>query len=164
MLFSIADYSVWEIFPWKAFTLFYAIALVLIVFPQSSRWWPLSSFSFFAKRGRWNGVATFCFVSIIAIPHYLATANPLQAQKSALATGRYASLVVSYDGQQPIKKVAWATFPETDLSFEGTKYEVPGSLHGSMELLPIIRSRLTQGHRYQLSISSNVILRIDNVP
>lgn len=163
MVFSVADYSVWEIFPWRIFALFYAIALVLIAYPKSSGWWPLSSFSLLAKLGRWNGIATFCFVSVIAVPHFLETANPLNAQKRALETGQYSNIEATYDGQKPDKKVAWATFPETDLSFGGAEYEVPGSLHGSVDLLPKIRSQLTPGDRYRLSISDNVILRIETV-
>ena len=161
MIFSVANTSIFEIFDWQMFSVFYGIAIVLIVFPGFSGFWPLSSFSFLKKRGRWNGVFTFLFVSIIAVPHLLLTLLPLKAQKTALLSNDFVILEAVFDGQQPDKEVAWATFPETSLSFGGNRYEVPGSLHGSLKLLPNIRSQLKRNTVYRLFISGDILLKIE---
>ena len=161
MVFSVADYSVWDIFSWEMFVFFYGIAIILFIFPKSSSIWPLSSFSFLAKFGRWNGVATFIFISLIAIPHFFGTASPLKTQKKALESGDFNIIEAAYNGQQPDKEIAWTSFSETTLLFDGTQYNVPGSLHGSIDLLPKVRSLLIAGQTYRLSISEGVILEIE---
>ncbi|MEL8056124.1 MAG: hypothetical protein AAGK66_08215, partial [Pseudomonadota bacterium] len=138
--------------------------LILIIFPKSSRIWPFSTFSLLPKRGRWNGVASFLFVSLIAVPHFLMTAHPLQEQKEVLLSGEFVTLEAIYDGQQPDREVAWTTFPETTLSFGGVQYDVPGSLHGSFTLLPNIRNDLDSGHKYRLMLSEDVIIQIEEMP
>ncbi len=163
MIFSVADISILEVFDWQMFAIFYGIAAALIAFPGLSGVWPLSSFSFLKKHGRWNGVVTSLFISLIAVPHFLVTALPLRAQKAALLSDDFEVIEAVFDGRQPDKHVAWATFPETTLSFAGKTYEVPGSLHGSMKLLPDIRKQLKKGEAYRLFLSDGVILKIQTV-
>lgn len=163
MLFSVIEYSVWEIFPWKLFAVFYGISIILIAFPQLSRWWPFSSFSLLSKLGRWNGIATFCLVTFISIPHFAMTSAPLAAQKKALNSGQYFIVEAVFDGARPEKSVAGVTIPETSLSFDGVQYDVPGSLHGSTTLLPEIRDQLKTGRYYRLSIFENTVLQIEVV-
>ncbi len=157
------EYSVWEIFPWKLFAIFYAIAILLFVFPKTSSLWPFSSFSLFSKLGRWNGFVLLCLVTIIAIPHFTGTSAPLATQKEALNSEQYFIVEAVFDGAPPEKSVAGVTLPETTLSFGGEQYEVPGSLHGSTKLLPKIRDQLTKGHRYRLSVFQNTVLQIELV-
>ena len=56
------------------------------------------------------------------------------------------------------------TVPEMTLTFDGVDYEVPGSLHGSIDLLRTIRSMLREGQVYRLCVAKGVILKIDTVP
>ena len=161
MIFSVTDISILEVFDWKGFAVFYGIAIVLMVFPGLSGVWPLSSFSFLKKCGRWNGVFTFLFVSLIAVPHFLGTALPLKAQKAALLSNDFEIVEAVFDGQQPDKKVAWGTFPETSLSFGSNTYQVPGSLHGILKLLPKISDQLQENTVYRLFIAGDVLLKIE---
>lgn len=160
MVFSVADYSVWDIFSWELFLISYGIAIILVIFPKSSSIWPLSSFSLLTKFGRWNGVAAFAFISIIAVPHFFGTYFPLQAQKEAFAADNFNIIEAVYEGRQPDKKIALQALPENTLLFDGEQYEVPGSLHGSVNFLPEIRGRLILGQTYKLSVSEGVILEI----
>lgn len=163
VIFSVDDYSVWEIYPVWMFSVFYTIAILLILFPRSSRVWPLSTFSFLSKYGRWNGVVTLVFVSLIAIPHFLMTNISLEKQKKALLLKNFTITNATFDGQQSDKKVGLATYPEPNLSFDGKSYEVTGSLHGSMTLLPEIRNQLQTGETYRLSIFEGVLLKIETL-
>lgn len=163
IIFSVADISILDVFDWQMFVIPYGIAAVLIAFPGLSRTWPLSSFSFLKKHGRWNGIVTLLFISLIAVPHFLATALPLRAQKAALLSNDFEVIEAIFDGRQPNRQVAWATFPEMSLSFAGNTYEVPGSLHGSMKLLPDIRGQLITNTIYRLFLSDGVILKIEAI-
>jgi len=163
MIFSINDISIWDVFsPW-IWILFYSISFVLIAFPNTSRIWPLSQFSFLKNSGRINGFVALIFVSLIAIPNFLVRVSALEKEKEALARNNFSLKKVKYDGRQAQQKVGFTTFPEMTLSFEGTAYNLPGSLHGGTELLPKIRDELKTDKLYNITISDGVILQINAV-
>ncbi len=162
MIFTIADLSVWDIFPWGLFVGGFGIAALLVVFPEIERVWPFSSFSFLGRLKRWNGVALACLVLVIAVPHFLATKLTLDAQQRALETGSFVVVEASFDGRKPDTQLAFSKFPETSLTFEGANYDVPASLHGSVSLLPKIRDELVPGAKYRLSVSGDTLLQIEN--
>lgn len=158
MIFSVIDMSLWDIFNWELFALFYVVAVAAIIVPSLSDAVSMISITPF-KKGRWNGLALFVLVSVIAVPHYVITANALHSEKQALLSGEYETRNVVYDGQGPDTKVAWATFPDTTLSFEGTVYEFPGSLHGTFRTEGL-RERLVEGDRYTLHVKDGVLLQL----
>lgn len=160
VLFSIDQVSIWDVFSWGTIAALYLLPTAMLLFPRLVEIWPFSSFAILRFRGRWAGAVSFAFVSIIAIPHFLGEYVPLKNQKAAFAEGRFVTVVLTVDGMQPDKKVAWASFPESSLSFEGTRLDVPGSLHGSLNLLPEIRDRLVAGQHYELKIADETILEI----
>lgn len=160
MIFSVSEYSIWDIFPWQMFLAFYFIAAILLIFPKSSKMWPFSTFSFLSKLGRWNGVVTLAFVSLIAVPHFLMTNVPLKNQKDALELNNFSTIQATFDGHQVSKKIAFSSIPETTLSFDGTKCELPGSLHGGLNLVSEIQNQLEAGKKYKVSIFRGVVLEI----
>lgn len=163
MIFSVEDLSILDVFDWMMFVVLYGAAAALIAFPALSRIWPFTSFTLLKRHMRGNGVAILVLVSIIAVPHFLMTALPLREQKTALLAGSYEALEAVYDGPQPNKTLAFATIPATSLSFSGKSYDVPGSLHGSLKLLPKIRTKLQTKTTYRLFLWNGVILKIEAV-
>jgi hypothetical protein len=163
-IFSVADYSIWDVFMWRQFAPLFAIAALFLVFPKISEAWPFSSVSLFGKLGRWNALIVAAFISVLLAVHFFATAHPLNKQKRALSSANFEVLHASFDGQKPDKEVAWMTVPEMTLTFDGVDYDVSGSLHGSIDLLRTIRSMLREGQVYRLSVAEGVILKIETVP
>lgn len=161
MVFSVLDYSIWDVFPWKSFSLLYAVAFIPVAVPQARSLFALFGFSMLERFDRGTGLAPILLISLVVIPHFILTAIPLHSEKRALESGDYSIIVAMYDGRQPDRQVAWATFPETTLLFDGKQYQVPGSLHGSVDLLPAIREKLMPSQKYSLYVSGEVILQIE---
>jgi len=159
MIFTIADYSIWDLFPWGNFALLHGIALLVFLFPKPRLVWPLSKFALFRSATHRPGVAAICLVSVLAISHFLVTFIPLMSQQRSLESGAFETMSKVYDGLESREQSIFPSGPKLVLSFEGNGYEVPGSLYG-LSLLPTIRSKLTADRPYLLSISDGVILRI----
>ena len=159
MIFSVADYSVWELFPWEKFVLLYGAAFFFFLLPKPQLVWPLSKFGIFRGAARQPGVAAICCVSVLVVSHFLVTLIPLMSQKHCLESGTFVTTSQIYDGRKSREQSRFPTAPELVLSFEGNDYEVPGSLYG-LSLLPVIRDKLTAGQSYLLSINDGVILQI----
>lgn len=161
--FTIDGVSVWHLYPWPLFLVGYAIACLLIVFPGLSRVWPFSAFSFIPKRGRWNGVLTLAFISVIAIPHFLMASSALQSAQSRLLNGEFETLVLSFDDQEEAQEFVGQAAPGMTLVFGGRPYDLPGGLHGAVIFPGRLRGLLREGEDYRLFVSGDEILRIERV-
>lgn len=158
MIFSIAEYTVWDIYPIRQLLLFCLVPVFFLI-PQPRLVWPFSNFSLFRKSNRWTGVAVLIGVSLMTTSHFLFTLYPVMTQQSALNNGDFETLELAYDG--PTIKAQTTSLPriELTLNFEGNRFQAPGSLYG-VGLLPCIRENLTAGERYRLNVKDNVVLQI----
>ena len=162
LIFSVEDLSVWQVYNWQWMVPLYIVCIILLMFPGTAKVWPLSSFSFLKDAGRKNGLLTLALVSVISVGHFLFTYLPLMQEKQNLSSGGFSVLEGSFDGRQPDRIIAGQRFPETTLMFDGVEYEMPGSLHGSVFLLPRVRAELEVGEKYNLYIADGIVLRIDS--
>jgi len=87
MIFSVADYSVWELFPWEKFVLLYGAAFFFFLLPKPQLVWPLSKFGLFRGAARQPGVAAICCVSVLVVSHFLVIFIPLKPTKHRISSG-----------------------------------------------------------------------------
>ncbi|WP_323761103.1 hypothetical protein [Maricaulis sp.] len=164
VVFTVAETSVWEVFQWRWIPVFYVVSAAFIAFPRLLDFWPLSNFAFFEKRKRLNGVLLSGLVTLMGGGHFLMTYLPLKSSQASLQAGQCAIVVASFDGRKPDQELMTVSVAETTLTFEGADYEMPGSLYGSVYLLPVIRANLEAGRSYSLCVLDDVILRIEHAP
>lgn len=161
MIFTIAEYSVWEIFPWKNVVFLYGIAILIFFLPKPRLVWPLTKFAIFRIAAQRPGVTALLLASLLIASHLIVTIVPLLSQQRSLEIGKFVNMSLIYDGPISRERSTFPSAPELTLSFEGTNYEVPGSLYG-LSLLPTIRSKLTAGQSYLISVKDSVILEINH--
>lgn len=101
LIFSIASLSVWDIFNWQLFAVFYCFALVLWLFPTAAGSRPIVRIAFLSSHPKRNAIGLFIFVSIISVPHFAITYYAYENDRDALFNGSYTEYEGIYEQYRP---------------------------------------------------------------
>ena len=155
-VFSIEELSVWDIFP-VAWGWFYLFPAIMIVFPKTTKIWPISTFVFLGD-GRRAGYIALGFISLLVGVHFAVTYTALAAQKAAYAEGEFDTVEGDFEGLA-INSVAWSNIP-TGIAVGGKTYRPPGSLHG-IALVDSILEQISPQQRVLLRVQGDVFLFVE---